>query len=86
MDDAGFLNQEGRLVEATGAALLVEVDATILTPPAWDGALPSIMVDTVERIAAKVGIPFVREPIPLATARAADGISLAGRWINWWMS
>lgn len=78
MDDAIFLNHEGRLAESAGAALLVERDGVVITPPAWDGALPSITVDVLARIAGETGIPFIREPIPLATARAADGIALAG--------
>jgi branched-chain amino acid aminotransferase len=78
MDDAIFLNREGRIAEAAGAALLVERDGIVITPPMWDGVLPSITVDVIERIAGETGIPFVREPIPLAIARAADGLALAG--------
>ncbi|MEO3755209.1 aminotransferase class IV [Streptomyces sp. B6B3] len=77
-DDALFLNPEGRLAEAAGAAVLVERDGRVFTPPSWEGCLPSITVDVMERIAAEVGIPFSRAPIPLPDVTAADGVALAG--------
>ncbi|GAA2909424.1 branched chain amino acid aminotransferase [Actinoplanes cyaneus] len=76
--DALLLNRQGRLAEAAGAAVLVEHGGRVLTPPEWEGCLRSITVDAIERIAAEAGIPFAREPIPLATLTAADGVALAG--------
>ncbi|WP_329214003.1 aminotransferase class IV [Streptomyces sp. NBC_00683] len=77
-DDAIFLNHEGRLAEAAGAAVLVERQGRVFTPPDWEGALSSITVDVIERIAAEVNVPFTREPVPLSTLLSADGIALAG--------
>jgi branched-chain amino acid aminotransferase len=77
-DDAIFLNWEGRLAEAAGAAVIVEVNGMITTPPPWEGCLPSITIDTIERLAAEVGIPFSRVPVPLSNLFSADGIALVG--------
>lgn len=78
MDDALFLNHDGRLAESAGAAVVVEQDGVITTPPAWEGALPSITVDMLERIAAATGVEFVRRPVPWPSVRCADGVALAG--------
>jgi branched-chain amino acid aminotransferase len=77
-DDAVFLNSDGRLAEGAGAALMIERDGRVVTPPSWEGCLPSITIDIVERIAAEAAVPFAREPIPLTTACSADGIALVG--------
>jgi len=77
-DEAFFLNMEGRLAEAAGAAVIIERQGRLITPPHWDGCLPSITVDIVERIASAIKLPFTREPVPLGALCAADGIALAG--------
>lgn len=77
-DDALLLNAQGRLAEAAGAAVLVELDGRVLTPSAWEGGLPSITVDVLERLAQASAIPFAREPVELATVWSADGLALAG--------
>ncbi|KAB8161727.1 hypothetical protein FH609_020775 [Streptomyces sp. 3MP-14] len=77
-DDALLLNPEGRLAEAAGAAVLVERDGAVVTPPPWEGCLPSITVDVVERLAAEVGVPFTRAPVTLTDVHTADGMALAG--------
>jgi branched-chain amino acid aminotransferase len=77
-DDAIFLNPEGRLAEAAGAAVIVERQGRLITPPDWDGCLRSITVDVIERIAGQVNVPFSREPVPLSTLCSADGVALAG--------
>jgi branched-chain amino acid aminotransferase len=76
--DALLLNAHGRLAESAGAAVLVEKDGRLISPPAWEGALPSITVDVLERLARAIGIPFVREPVELTTVWSADGLALAG--------
>lgn len=77
-DDALLLNAQGRLAEAAGAAVLVERDGQLFTPPAWEGCLPSITVDLIARFAEALGIVFVREPVPLSAIWMADGLALAG--------
>ncbi|MGY5060723.1 aminotransferase class IV [Streptomyces sp. 900105755] len=77
-DDALLLNAQGRLAEAAGAAVLVERAGRVLTPPSWEGCLPSITVDVIERIAGEIGVPFVRDPVTLADLWSADGVALAG--------
>jgi branched-subunit amino acid aminotransferase/4-amino-4-deoxychorismate lyase len=44
------------VAEAVGAALLVERDRVVMTPPVWDGVLPLITVDVIKRIAAATGV------------------------------
>jgi branched-chain amino acid aminotransferase len=77
-DDALLLNAQGRLAEAAGAAVLAERDGRIVTPCTWEGGLPSITVDVLERVAQAIDIPFAREPVDLATVWSADGLALAG--------
>ena len=50
----------------------------MVSPPAWEGALPSITVDVLERLAHAIAIPFFREPVELTTVWSADGLALAG--------
>ena len=76
--DALLLNAQGRLAEAAGASVLVERDGRLLTPPAWEGNLPSITLDILERLAGAIGVPFSREPVELTTVWTADGLALAG--------
>ena len=77
-DDALLLNAYGRLAESAGAAVLVERDGWVLTPPAWEGSLPSITIDILERIARAIAVPFAREPVELTTVWSAHGLALAG--------
>lgn len=76
--DALLLNTYGRLAEAAGSAVLIEKDGRLISPPAWEGALPSITVDVLEDLARAIGIPFTREPVELTTIWSADGLALAG--------
>jgi branched-chain amino acid aminotransferase len=77
-DDALLLNHHGRIAEAAGAALLIDVDGQIVTPPPSEDSLPSITVKLLQRISRDLNIPFSMEPVSLATALAADGAALAG--------
>jgi branched-chain amino acid aminotransferase len=77
-DDAVLLNADGRVAESAGAAIIVERDGELMTPPAWESCLPSITVDILERIAVTAGIPFSRQPVPLSALYSADGVALAG--------
>jgi branched-chain amino acid aminotransferase len=77
-DDMVLLNQEGRVAEATGAAVLMVRDGTVYTPPATEGALESITVDLVEALARTDGINFVRRPIDRTELLVADELAVCG--------
>lgn len=77
-DDALVLNTNGRLAESAGAAVLVESDGVVRTPPPWEDALDSVTVRVLARLAEAEGIPLVHEPVSLAAVHAADGLALAG--------
>ncbi|WP_152748181.1 aminotransferase class IV [Micromonospora sp. RV43] len=76
--DALLLNEHGRLAESTGAAVVVEHAGRLISPPTWESCLPSVTIEILERLAREIGIAFVREPVPLASVLAADGLALAG--------
>jgi branched-chain amino acid aminotransferase len=76
--DMVFLNQAGRIAEATGACILMVRDNVVYTPPAFEGALESITVDLVEALAGSLGIKFVRRPIDRTELLIADEIALCG--------
>ena len=73
-----LLNQSGRVAEATGAAVLIVRDNTVITPCHTEGALESITVDCVESIARSTNVPFVRRPVDRTELPIADEICLCG--------
>lgn len=73
-----LLNADGRVAEATGAAVVMVRDGVIYTPPSTEGALESITVDFIEDIANSMNIKFVRRPIDRTELLVADEIALAG--------
>jgi branched-chain amino acid aminotransferase len=77
-DDMILLNHAGRVAEAAASCVLIVRDGVIYTPPASEGALESITVDWVERIAEDLGIPFVRRPIDRSELPIADEMALCG--------
>lgn len=76
--DMILLNQSGRVAEATTSCVLIVREGVIYTPPATEGALESITIDTVEAIAHSEGINFVRRPIDRTELLVADEIALCG--------
>ena len=76
--DMVLLNQWGRVAEATGSCVLIVRDGVVYTPPATEGALESITVDLVEKIAMAKDIPFIRRPIDRTELSIADEIVLCG--------
>ncbi len=76
--DMVFLNQVGRVAEATGSCVLMVRDNVVYTPPAFEGALESITVDLVEALADSLGMKFVRRPIDRTELLIADEIALCG--------
>ena len=52
-DDALLLNGAGNLAEATSANLFVVIDASAVTPPVHDGAMPGVMrADVIKGLSA----------------------------------
>ena len=76
--DMILLNQWGRVAEATGSCVLIVRDGVVYTPPATEGALESITVDLIEKIAMAKGISFIRRPIDRTELLIADEIVLCG--------
>lgn len=73
-----LLNPWGRVAEATGSAVILVRDGSVITPAASEGCLESITVLIVERICTALGIPFVRRPVDRSELYVADEICLAG--------
>ncbi len=76
--DMVLLNQWGRVAEATGSAVLMVRDKTVVTPSHTEGALESITVDCVESIAESMDVAFVRRPIDRTELPIADEICICG--------
>lgn len=76
--DMILLNPAGRVAESTGACVLVVADGAVATPPAWEGALPSITVDVIEALCADLGIAFTRRPVEHSELKTADEVALVG--------
>lgn len=73
-----LLNQWGRVAETTGSCILIVRDGVVFTPPATEGALESITLDIVEKLAKSMGIPFIRRPIDRTELLIADEITISG--------
>lgn len=78
LDDMILLNDHGRVAEGTGACLLIVRDGTVITPPASEGALESMTVEILKRIAAEDGIPVEVRPIDRSELYIADEAGMAG--------
>jgi branched-chain amino acid aminotransferase len=76
--DMVLLNEAGRVAEVTGACLLMVRNGTVFTPPATEGALESITLDSIESIAGSLEIPFVRRPIDRTELIVADEMAICG--------
>ncbi|WP_245641969.1 branched-chain amino acid transaminase [Nonomuraea candida] len=77
-DEAVLLNAAGYVGECTGANLFVVRDGVLATPPSSAGALDGITQDTVERLAAGLGLRAVRQDLMRSDLYAADEIFLCG--------
>jgi branched-chain amino acid aminotransferase len=73
-----LLNSAGRVAEATGAAIAIVRDGTVITPPASEGCLESITINIVEKICTMLSIPFVRRPVDRSELYVADEMCIAG--------
>ncbi|MFC4111354.1 branched-chain amino acid transaminase [Nonomuraea zeae] len=77
-DEAVLLNAAGFVSECTGANLFVVRDGELATPPRSAGALDGITQDTVERLAADLGLQVVRRDLLRTDLYAADEVFLCG--------
>ncbi|HEU0209492.1 MAG TPA: aminotransferase class IV [Candidatus Udaeobacter sp.] len=76
--DMVLLNEQGRVAEATGAAILMVRDGKLSTTPATEGALESVTIDIIEALAHDMNIPFERRPIDRTELLVADEFALCG--------
>lgn len=78
-DEAVLLTADGRISECSGENLFIVRDGALLTPPTSDaGALDGITQDTVEVIAADMGIEIRHEPLIRTDLYLADEAFLTG--------
>lgn len=78
LSDMVLLNQSGRVAEASGSCVLLVRKGTVVTPPASEGCLESITVDTLEQLSAGLDIRFERRPVDRTELYVADEICLVG--------
>ncbi|NUW36161.1 branched-chain amino acid transaminase [Nonomuraea sp. SMC257] len=77
-DEAVLLNAAGQVSECTAANLFVVREGRISTPPSSAGALEGITQDTVERLAADLGMPVARRDVMRSDLYGADEVFLCG--------
>jgi 4-amino-4-deoxychorismate lyase len=75
-DDAIFLSTEGRVLEATGAAVLVVRDGKLVTPPHKHGIVPSTTQQALFEVAERAGYKCEYQPLFAADLIMADGLWL----------
>ena len=73
-----LLNQWGRVAESTGSCVLMVRDGVVYSPPASEGALESITLDFVEKLAKSLNISFIRRPIDRTEILIADELAICG--------
>lgn len=77
-DEAVLLNAAGYVGECTGASIFLVRDGLLATPPSSAGALEGITQDTVERLAAGLGLRAVRQELMRSDLYAADELFVCG--------
>jgi branched-chain amino acid aminotransferase len=78
-DEAVLLAPDGRVSECTGENLFIVRDGLLVTPPTADaGALAGITQDSVETIAADLGVEVRHEPLIRTDLYLADEAFLTG--------
>ncbi|GAA3465884.1 branched-chain amino acid transaminase [Nonomuraea roseola] len=77
-DEAVLLNAAGYVSECTGANVFVVSDGTLSTPPSSAGALEGITQDTVEQLAADLGVPVRRRDLLRTDLYTADEMFVCG--------
>ncbi|SEG90809.1 branched-chain amino acid aminotransferase [Nonomuraea solani] len=77
-DEAVLLNAAGYVSECTGANIFVVRDGLLATPPSSAGALDGITQDTVERLAAGLGLRAERRELLRSDLYVADEVFVCG--------
>lgn len=77
-DDAVLLNEAGRVSEATGACVVSLRDGIIVSPPAYEGALESITLETTERLCRVSRRPFERRPLDRTELLTSEEVAVVG--------
>jgi branched-chain amino acid aminotransferase len=77
-DDAIFLNEAGRVAEATGACIVIADSKGIVSPPTSEGCLDSITLDLLTEVADDLGLAFERRPVERTELLAAQEVGVAG--------
>lgn len=77
-DDAVLLNDAGRVAEATGSCVVALRDGQYLSPPAYEGALESITLETVAAILQARGDVLERQPVDRSELHTSQALAVAG--------
>jgi branched-chain amino acid aminotransferase len=72
------LNSEGQVAEGSGENLFLVKKGTLVTPPLAAAGLSGITRDTVVKLAKRIGVPLVQEPIPREMLYLADELFFTG--------
>ena len=72
------LNSSGQVAEGSGENLFLVKKGTLITPPLASAGLSGITRDTVVRLAKRIGVPLVQEPIPREMLYLADELFFTG--------
>ncbi|HYZ92045.1 MAG TPA: aminotransferase class IV [Actinomycetota bacterium] len=75
-DDALFVGDDGRVLEATGSNLFAFRGNALVTPPLTQAVLPGVTRRHVLSVADRIGIETVEEPLMLDDLFAADEVVL----------
>ena len=77
-EDMILLNEFGRVAESTVACVLIVRDGRVVTPPPSEGAMESITIAGLEKLAADLGLELERRPVDRTELYVADELGLAG--------
>jgi branched-chain amino acid aminotransferase len=72
------LSADGQVAEGGGENLFLVKKGTLVTPPLASAGLSGITRDTVLRLAKRLGLPVVQEPIPREMLYLADELFFTG--------
>lgn len=75
-DDALFLGEDARVLEATGSNLFVAMENRLVTPPLTEAVLPGVTRRHVLRVAPEAGFEVEEAPVGLDDVMAADEVVL----------
>jgi len=72
------LSADGQVAEGGGENLFLVRKGTLITPPLASAGLSGITRDSVVRLARRLGLPLVQEPIPREMLYLADELFFTG--------